>query len=84
MFVSTILWVEEFETIKISTITFMRDFLRERHVTCQVTFTISSFRLGHVTSTFKVTRERYGTNFDCFEFLDPKMVETTKILLLFI
>ena len=27
---------------------------------------------GHVTFTYQVTRERYGTNFDCFEFLDPK------------
>ena len=45
LFVSTILWVEEFKTIKISTVTFMRDFLRERHVTCRVTFTMSSSRL---------------------------------------
>ena len=36
----------------------MRDFLRERHVTCQVTLTISSSRPGHVTSTYKVARER--------------------------
>ena len=84
LFVSTILWVEEFKTIKISTVTFMRAFLCERHVTCQVTFTISSSRIGHVTSTYKVTRERYGTSFYCFEFPDPKMVETTKISLLYI
>ena len=84
MFVSTILWVEELETIKISTVTFMRDFLRGRHVTCQVTLTISSSRPGHVTSTYKVARERYGTNFDCFEFCDSEMVETTKISLLYI
>ena len=45
LFVSTILWVEEFKTIKISTVTFMRDFLLERHMTCQVTFTMSSCRL---------------------------------------
>ena len=33
---------------------------------------------GHVTFTYKITRESYGTNFDCFEFLDPKMLETKK------
>ena len=60
----------------------MRDLVRVYCVPCQVTFTISSSRLGHVASTYKVTRERYGTKFDCFEFLDLKMVETTKKSLL--
>ena len=27
---------------------------------------------GHVTFMYQVTREKYGTNFDCFEFLGPK------------
>ena len=35
-------WVEEFKTILISTVTSVRDLVRERHLTSQVTFTIFS------------------------------------------
>ena len=46
---------QEFKTIEFRTVSFTRDLVRKRHVTCQVIFPISSSRTSYSTDLFVVS-----------------------------